>query len=39
MPENKLSLEELNYKNFRTKEVAKLTIIDYLAFYNLTPHA
>jgi transposase InsO family protein len=26
--------EELNYENFRTKEAAKLSIIDYLAFYN-----
>ena len=29
-----LKYEELNYKNFRTKEAAKLSIIDYLAFYN-----
>jgi len=24
----------LNYEKFRTKEAAKLSIIDYLAFYN-----
>jgi transposase InsO family protein len=29
-----LKHEELNYNNFRTKEAAKLSIIDYLAFYN-----
>ena len=29
-----LKHEELNYENFRTKEAAKLSIIDYLAFYN-----
>ncbi len=26
--------EQLNYETFRTKEAAKLSIIDYLAFYN-----
>jgi len=26
--------EQLNYENFRTKEAAKLSVIDYLAFYN-----
>ncbi len=29
-----LKHEELNYENFRTKDAAKLSIIDYLAFYN-----
>ena len=29
-----LKHEELNYEHFRTKEAAKLSIIDYLAFYN-----
>jgi len=26
--------QQLNYEKFRTKEAAKLSIIDYLAFYN-----
>jgi putative transposase len=29
-----LKYEQLNYEKFRTKESAKLSIIDYLAFYN-----
>jgi len=29
-----LKHEQLNYEQFRTKEAAKLSIIDYLAFYN-----
>ena len=29
-----LKHEQLNYERFRTKESAKLSIIDYLAFYN-----
>jgi len=29
-----LKSEQLNYEKFRTKEAAKLSIIDYLAFYN-----
>lgn len=29
-----LKYEQLNYEKFRTKEEAKLSIIDYLAFYN-----
>lgn len=29
-----LKYEQLNYEQFRTKEAAKLSIIDYLAFYN-----
>jgi len=29
-----LKYEQLNYERFRTKEAAKLSIIDYLAFYN-----
>ena len=29
-----LKHEQLNYERFRTKEAAKLSIIDYLAFYN-----
>jgi putative transposase len=29
-----LKLEQLNYQKFRTKEAAKLSVIDYLAFYN-----
>jgi len=29
-----LKLEQLNYQKFRTKETAKLSVIDYLAFYN-----
>jgi transposase InsO family protein len=29
-----LKSEQLNYENFRTKEAAKLSVIDYLAFYN-----
>jgi len=29
-----LKHEQLNYEKFRTKEAAKLSIIDYLAFYN-----
>ena len=29
-----LKHEQLNYEKFRTKEEAKLSIIDYLAFYN-----
>jgi len=29
-----LKHEQLNYEIFRTEEAAKLSIIDYLAFYN-----
>ena len=29
-----LKHEQLNYEKFKTKEAAKLSIIDYLAFYN-----
>jgi len=29
-----LKYEQLNYEKFRSKEAAKLSIIDYLAFYN-----
>ncbi|MGZ5030185.1 MAG: integrase core domain-containing protein [Methylobacter sp.] len=29
-----LKHEQLNYEKFRTKEAAKLSIIDHLAFYN-----
>ncbi|WP_442919692.1 IS3 family transposase [Methylobacter sp.] len=29
-----LKYEQLTYEKFRTKEAAKLSIIDYLAFYN-----
>jgi putative transposase len=29
-----LKHEQLNYEKFRTKEAAKLSVIDYLAFYN-----
>jgi transposase InsO family protein len=29
-----LKHEQINYERFRTKEFAKLSIIDYLAFYN-----
>lgn len=29
-----LKHEQLNYEKFRTKASAKLSIIDYLAFYN-----
>jgi putative transposase len=29
-----LKHEQLNYERFRTKESAKLSIVDYLAFYN-----
>jgi transposase InsO family protein len=29
-----LKHEQLNYEKFITKEAAKLSIIDYLAFYN-----
>ena len=29
-----LKYEQLNYEKFRTKEEAKLSIVDYLAFYN-----
>ena len=29
-----LKYKQLNYEKFRTKEAAKLSIIDYLAFYN-----
>ena len=29
-----LKYEQLNYEKFKTKEVAKLSIIDYIAFYN-----
>lgn len=29
-----LKHEQLNYERFRTKEAAKLSVIDYLAFYN-----
>ncbi len=29
-----LKHEQLNYERFRTKASAKLSIIDYLAFYN-----
>ena len=29
-----LKHKQLNYEKFRTKEAAKLSVIDYLAFYN-----
>ena len=29
-----LKYEQLNYEKFKTKEVAKLSIIDYITFYN-----
>jgi putative transposase len=29
-----LKHEQLNYERFRTKEAAKLSVIDYMAFYN-----
>ena len=29
-----LKHEQLNYGRFRTKEAAKLNVIDYMAFYN-----
>ena len=29
-----LKHEQLNYERFRTKEAAKLSVIDYVAFYN-----
>jgi transposase InsO family protein len=29
-----LKHEQLNYEKFRTKEAAKLSVIDYLAFHN-----
>ena len=29
-----LKYEQLNYEKFRTKASAKLSVIDYLAFYN-----
>ncbi len=29
-----LKYEQLNYEKFTTKEAAKLSITDYLAFYN-----
>ena len=29
-----LKHEQLNYESFRTKESAKLSVIDYVAFYN-----
>ncbi len=29
-----LKYEQLNYEKFKTREEAKLSIIDYLAFYN-----
>jgi transposase InsO family protein len=29
-----LKHEQLNYEKFKTKEAAKMSIIDYLAFYN-----
>jgi putative transposase len=29
-----LKYEQLNYQKFRTQEAAKLSMIDYLAFYN-----
>ena len=29
-----LKHEQLNYEKFKTREAAKLSIIDYLAFYN-----
>ena len=29
-----LKHEQLNYEKFKTQEAAKLSIIDYLAFYN-----
>jgi transposase InsO family protein len=29
-----LKSEHLNYENLKTKEMAKLSIIDYIAFYN-----
>ena len=36
----RLKHEQLNYERFRTKEAAKLSIIDYLAFYNgKRPHS
>jgi putative transposase len=35
-----LKHEQLNYKRFKTREAAKLCVIDYLAFYNgLQPHS
>jgi transposase InsO family protein len=30
----RLKYEQLNYEKFRTQEAAKLSLIDYLAFYN-----
>ena len=29
-----MKYEQLNYERFKTKEQAKLSVIDYLAFYN-----
>ncbi|MGZ5049960.1 MAG: IS3 family transposase [Methylobacter sp.] len=29
-----LKHEQLNYEKFKTKDAAKLSVIDYLAFYN-----
>ena len=29
-----LKHEQLNYERFRTKEASKLSVIDYVAFYN-----
>jgi transposase InsO family protein len=29
-----LKYEQLNYEKFTTQEAAKLSVIDYLAFYN-----
>ncbi len=29
-----MKYEQLNYEQFKTKEQAKLSVIDYLAFYN-----
>ncbi|WP_445368291.1 integrase core domain-containing protein [Methylomonas sp. BW4-1] len=29
-----LKYEQLNYEKFKTQEAAKLSVIDYLAFYN-----
>jgi len=29
-----LKHEQLNFERFRTKEAAKLSVIDYVAFYN-----
>jgi len=29
-----LKYEQLNYEKFRTQDAAKLSVLDYLAFYN-----